>query len=284
MTTQPTTADPGRFNRLRILRQSSIGLYLDGLDLGDILLPRRYVPATCAVGDEIEVFLYYDSDDRIIATTERPLAAVGELAYLQVVAVNDTGAFVDWGLPKDLLIPFREQLQGLYRGRRCIVYIYCDPVSRRLVGSTKLNKHLAHRPIPYQAGDAVQLVVCDRTELGYRVIVDRQYLGLIYDSEIFQPLADGQSVPGFIKAVRPDGKIDAALQAAGSSAAPAPDLAHSILQRLQQAGGFLPFNDNTPPDLIYSEFHVSKKVFKRCIGQLYKQRRITIEQAGIRSV
>lgn len=272
----------GQENRLRVERRVSIGVYLSGLDEDDLLLPNRYVPPDCAVGDYINVFVYLDSEDRLIATTETPLARVGELAYLEVVAVNRTGAFLDWGLPKDLLLPFREQREGMERGRRYIVYVYLDSVSQRPVASARLNKRLPTGLGAYKPGDAVELVICGRTELGYEVIIDRRRVGMVYANEIFQPLEEGQSIGGYIKQVRPDGKIDVTLQRSGVDAEAG--LAAQILAQLQAAGGFLPLTDKTPPEAVYERFRVSKKVYKRVVGKLYKARKLRIEDDGLHSV
>lgn len=269
----------GGTNRLPVARKVRIGVFLEGKDQEDILLPKRYVPEPCEVGDFLDVFVYLDSEDRLIATTDTPLAKVGELAYLQVVAVNRVGAFVDWGLPKDLLVPFREQREGLGKGQRCIVYVYFDTASERLVGSTKLNKHIGAGPGNYKPGDAVKLIVCGQTELGYEVIVDRRRVGILYRNEVFQPLAEGQRTEGFIKQVRPDGKLDVELRRSGDHEEAS--LTDVIMKQLREAGGFLPVTDKSPPEDIYNRFHASKKAYKRAAGILYRKRVVRIEPDGL---
>jgi predicted RNA-binding protein (virulence factor B family) len=269
----------GGYNRLPVARKVSIGVFLEGKDQEDILLPKRYVPDPCDVGDFLDVFVYLDSEDRLIATTDTPLATAGELAYLEVVAVNRVGAFVDWGLPKDLLVPFREQLEGLERGQRSIVYVYFDTASERLVGSTRLRRHIGSGPGHYKPGDAVKLIICGQTELGHEVIIDRRRVGMLYSNEVFQPLAEGQLTDGFIKQVRPDGKLDVELRRSGGyEEASLTDL---IMKQLREAGGYLPVTDKSPPEEIYNRFHASKKAYKRAAGILYRKRAVRIEPDGL---
>lgn len=270
----------GGMNRLRVVKQLSFGVYLDGKDQDEILLPKRYVPDSCEVDDFIEVFVYLDSEDRLVATTETPLAMAGELAYLTVAAVNKVGAFLDWGLPKDLLVPFGEQREGLEKGQRTIVYVYFDKTSERLVASTKLNKYINPKSIRYKPGNKVDLIVCNPFELGYRVIIDKRFVGVIYRNEIFQPVREGEALTGYIKDVRPDGKIDVELQKSGTYGREA--LAELILSQLKASNGYLPVTDRSPPEEIYERFKASKKAYKRAVGGLYKQRLIALEAEGIR--
>ena len=272
----------GAMNRLRVTKKLGFGAYLDGKNLDEILLPKRYVPEGCEVDDWLEVFVYLDSEDRPVATTEPPLAMVGELAWLQVVSVNNMGAFLDWGLPKDLLVPFSEQKEGMDRGRFYIVYVYLDTVSDRLVGSTKLHKHIKAKGHQYAVGDEVELIVGDPFELGYNVIIDKRYLGVIYRNEIFQEVASGQRLTGYIKKLRPDGKIDVELQRSGTGGRE--HLAENIMALLKEQGGFLPVTDKSPPEEIQELFQVSKRAYKRAVGGLYKQRLISIDEDGIRLV
>lgn len=274
------TARIGCFNRLRVVSKVRMGVYLDGKDLDEILLPNRYVPGGLEVGDFIEVFIYLDSEDRLIATTETPLGTVGELAYLEIVSVNTFGAFADWGLPKDLLIPFREQRDGLQPGRKAIVYIYFDKASERLVGSTKVHKYINPKSVRFKVGTKVDLVIGNAFELGYAVIINRQFVGAIYHNEIFQPIEEGQEVKGYIKQIRPDGKIDVELQKSGLSARE--QLADDILTQLKEAGGFLPLTDKSPPEEIYRRFKASKRAYKQAVGGLYKKRLLTIGEDGLR--
>ena len=270
----------GKINRLRLVRLATPGAYLDGQELGEILLPRRYVPPTAAPGLELEVFVYRDSEYRLVATTEKPLSTVGDFSCLKVIGVNQQiGAFLDWGLSKDLLLPFREQLGPLRQGLRVMVYVYLDPKTDRIVATARLKRHLAKTHPPYQAGQAVNLVIADQTPLGYNALVEGQYMGLLYSNNLASNFEPGQSLKGFVRAVHPDGKIDLSLDAAGyQRVAP---LADQILDALRQNGGRLPFDDDSSPEAVREKFGVSKKAFKQAIGGLYKARRITFLHPGI---
>lgn len=270
----------GRINRLCIIKEADHGVYLDGLKSGEILMPNTYVPAECGIGDFVDVLVYKDSEDRLVATTEEPYAMEGELAYLRVVAVTAIGAFLDWGVLKDLLLPFREQRERPREGDWVLVYVYFDTASERLVASTKLHKFIDKKSAKYHPGDEVDLIVCNGFELGYNVIVDRSYLGLIYRNEVFQPLGPCEKLKGYIKMVRPDGKIDVELNRSGESQSE--ELALRILDTLRQSGGFLPLTDKSPTDDIYTTFRVSKKLYKRTIGGLYRERKVRIDDDGIR--
>lgn len=274
------TAKIGAMNRLRVASKVDFGVYLDGKDLGEILLPRRYVPEGCEVDAFLEVFIYLDSEDRLVATTERPYAMAGELAFLKVVEVSRFGAFLDWGLPKDLLLPFGEQREGLNKDQWCIVYVYFDKVSERLVASTKVHKFINPKSIRYKPGKQVDLIVGNPFELGYTVIIEKAFVGVIYRNEIFQPVREGQHLKGFIKEIRTDGKIDVELQKSGTYGREA--LSEQILAQLIAHGGFLPVTDKSPPDEIYAQFNASKKAYKRAVGGLYKKRLIALEENGIR--
>lgn len=271
----------GALCKLRVVTNLDFGLYLDGgEELGEILIPRRYVPEGCDVGDVIEVFLYMDSEDRPIATTETPYAMAGELACLRVVDTTPSGAFLDWGLPKDLLVPFREQRERMVRDRFYVVYVYFDTVSERMVASSKVHKYINIKASRYAPGDEVDLIIGNEFDIGWNVIIDKRFVGVIYRNEVFRTLLPGQSVKGFIKEQRPDGKIDVELQRSGNY--DPRELWEQILTELDKEGGFLPFNDATPPETIYERFKVSKRAYKKAIGGLYKRRLITIEDGGIR--
>lgn len=273
----------GAVSNLRVVTALDFGLYLDaGEEFGEVLLPRRYVPKGCDVDDWVEVFLYLDSEDRLIATTETPLAMVNELACLRVVDTTPGGAFLDWGLPKDLLVPFREQRERMVRDRYYIVYIYFDTASERLVASSKVHKYIKMAAARFKPGDEVNLIIGNTFDLGFNVIIEKRFVGVIYKNEVFQALEPGQKIKGYIKAVRPDGKIDAELQRSGTY--DPRELWEQILSALEDAGGFLPLNDATPPELIHEHFKVSKRAYKKAIGNLYKRRLITIEEDGIRKV
>ena len=272
----------GAINELEVVKTVEFGVYLDGGRDGEILMPKRYVPEDCNVGDILKVFVYTDSEDRLIATTETPLAMVGEFAMLKVVDITSVGAFLDWGVMKDLLVPFREQQEKMEKGKSYLVYIYLDHESQRIVGTSKLDKCLDNIPVDYEPGEEVNLIIAGKTVLGYKAIVDNSHWGVIYHNEVYQPLKTGQKLKGYIKLVRPDEKIDLRLDKPGFEKTE--DTADIIIRKLNAANGFLPYNDNSSPEEIASMFHTSKKNFKRAIGTLYKQRKITIEDNGIRTI
>ncbi|MEH6577301.1 MAG: S1-like domain-containing RNA-binding protein [Amphritea sp.] len=270
----------GRKNTLAVIKEVKFGVYLDGEELGEILLPKRYVPEDTKVGDTLEVFIYLDSEDCLIATTETPKAMVGEFACLKAVAVNRIGAFFDWGLPKDLLVPFNEQKQTVEAGKEYIVYIYVDTETDRIAGSAKLNKFLDNYPHTYKQGQQVDLMIEDHTHIGYKAIINGENWGVVYDNDVYKPLRYGQRLKGFIKQIRPDGKINLSLQKLGYGKTD--DVTKRIMHLLKEQDGFVAANDKTPPEVIYKLFGVSKKAFKLAIGRLYKERRILIEKNGIR--
>ncbi len=272
-------AEIGKTGRLKIVRMHDHGIYLDGGELGEILLPPRFAPKHCVVGDTLEAFIYVDTDDTLVATTEKPKAEVGRFACLKVASVSPYGAFLDWGLKKDLLVPFAEQRGEMVAGRAYIVRLYLDN-SGRIAASQKLDKFLDRQPPHYHRHQKVQLLIADTTDMGYKAIVDDTHWGLLYRDEVFQPLHYGQHVTGYIGRVRPDGKIDLLLQQPGYSKTEA--IAEAILARLRSEGGFLPLHDKSPPEEIYAIFGVSKKAFKLGISALYRERRITIEKDGLR--
>ena len=208
----------GKMNRLRVVKAVDFGMYLDGGDAGEILLPACYVPEGCSVGDELDVFLYLDSEERLVATTQTPLAQVGDFAYLQVAWVNNYGAFLDWGLMKDLFVPFREQKLKMQKGRSYIVHLHVDEESYRLMASAKVERYLSDEMPPYREGDEVQILVWQKTDLGFKVIVDNRFSGLVYENDLFRPLHTGDRVQAYIKQVRPDGKLDITLQKQGREA------------------------------------------------------------------
>lgn len=271
---------PGRYNTLKVVKYVDFGVYLDGGELGEILLPARYVPEECEVGQDLEVFLYLDSEDRIIATTEKPYAQVGEFAWLKAVAVNNIGAFLDWGLMKDLLVPYREQKMSMVAGKSYLVYIYLDPDSGRIAGSARVEKFLDNVLPEYQAGEEVSLIVESESDLGYNAIINNLHRGILYHDELPGPLKKGDRLRAFIKKVRDDNKIDLSLYRPGY--AQVDGVAMNILEVLKKAGGFLPLTDKSDAAMIFDYFAISKKVFKKAIGSLYKQRLISLEEKGIR--
>lgn len=270
----------GRFNELTVLRQLPRGLQLDGGEHGEILLPKQYTTEDMKVGDTVKVFIYRDSEDRLIATTQTPLAMVGDFAYLNVVDESPVGAFLDMGLQRDILVPFSEQNNRLEKGRKVLVRIYLDD-SDRLTASTKLDTFLydTDETNAYKTGEEVNIVIGPKTDLGIKVIVDGTYWGLIYHSDVFQSLNRGDQLKAFIKRVREDQKIEIVLQKPGF--ARVEGLAGDVLELLTQDGGFIPLSDKSSPDDIKKKFQCSKSSYKQAIGTLYKQRLIRIEKDGI---
>lgn len=270
----------GKRNLLAIVRASTPGLYLDGGELGEILLPGRYIPRDLKPKDKLDVFVYRDSEDRLVATTETPRAMVGEFAGMQVISVNpQVGAFLDWGLAKDLLLPFREQEIPVRAGQRVVVYVCVDPKTNRILATTRLRRHLSQDTPAYRAGQPVNLLITDRTRLGYHAIVENAHLGLLYQPHSAAPLNVGQRLKGFVRVVRAGGKIDLSLDAAGyQRVAP---LTEQIVQALESNGGRLDFDDDSSPAVIRQKFGVSKKAFKQALGKLYKGRRIGFQKPGI---
>jgi hypothetical protein len=270
----------GKRNILSIVRASAPGLYLDGGELGEILLPGRYIPADLKPKDKLDVFVYRDSEDRLVATTEIPHATVGEFACLKVISVNARiGAFLDWGLAKDLLLPFREQDIPVRVGQRVVVFVYLDPKTERIVATTRLNRHLSHDRPFYRNSQPVNLLITGITPLGYNAIVENVHSGLLYHDKLAAPLEVGQQLKGFVRNIRPNGKIDLSLDAAGyKRVAPLTD---QIVQALERNGGQLAFDDDSSPEAIRQKFSVSKKAFKQALGKLYKARRIRFQNPGI---
>lgn len=275
-------ATVGRYNTLKVLRETSSGFFLDGEELGDILLPGKYAPKGMKEGEEIEVFLYFDSEDRLIATTEEPYCEVGEFALLEIIEVNEIGAFLNWGLQKDLLVPFREQKVKMEPGSWHIVYVYIDEQTNRIAASAKVDKFLGREPASYKPGDEVELFIYSPCPLGYNAIINNSHWGMLYSSEVFQPLNRGEHITGYISKVREDGKIDLNLYPAGYKKAGTS--AELIVEYLKRNNGFIELTDKSPAEDIYETFGISKKNFKMAVGSLYKSRVIEIGQNGIRLV
>lgn len=275
-------ATVGRYNTLKVLRETSSGYFLDGEELGDILLPGKYAPRRLKEDDEIEVFLYFDSEDRIIATKEEPYCEVGDFALLEVVEVNEIGAFLNWGLQKDLLVPFREQKLKMEPGSWHIVYVYIDEKTGRIAASAKVDKFLGLQPADYKPGDEVELFIYGPCPLGFNAIINNAHWGMLYAGEVFQPLNRGEHITGYINKVREDGKIDLSLYPAGYKKAQTS--AELIIEYLKRNDGFMELTDKSPADEIYETFGISKKNFKMAVGSLYKNRVIEIGENGIRLV
>lgn len=273
----------GRFNKLRIVKEVDFGLYLDGgEDYGEILLPTRYVPETYDIDEELDVFLYLDMEERLIATTLKPFIEVGRFGYLEVAWVNEFGAFLNWGLMKDLFVPFSQQKMKMQIGRKYIVYAHVDEESHRIVASAKIEKFLSDDVPPYKVDDEVDLLIWQKTDLGFKAIIDDKFSGLLYDNEIFQPLYTGMRLKAFVKQVREDGKIDLILQRYGR--AHILDFSETLLHYIKESGGQIALCDKSPAEEIYDIFGVSKKVFKKAVGDLYKRRIISLIDGGIELV
>lgn len=275
-----TLIDIGQTYQLPIVKFVDFGAYVDAQNHGTVLLPKRYLKPEWEVGDEIKVFLYLDSDDKIIATTEVPKIEVGQSGLLKVTDVNDTGAFMDWGLGKDLLVPYREQHKPMQVGRDYVVTVYIDDASERIVASSKLSRHLQETSRYHKPNQEVDLLICGKSDMGYKAVINHTHLGLIYRDDAFRPLHYGEKTKGFIKNIRPDGKINLALQLPAGVGRE--DLGEQIIAHLKAQGGSSNLSDKSSPEDIYRIFQVSKKNYKKALGALYKQKRIQIEQDIIR--
>lgn len=270
----------GKYNTLKVVKDLDFGVYLDGGDGLEILLPARYVPKNTKPGDEIEVFIYHDNEGRIIATTAKPLALADEFQFMEVKSVNETGAFLDWGLMKDLLVPFKEQKMPMREGRWYLVYVHIDHITGRIVASARIDKYLDNTVPEYTFNQEVDLLVADETEIGYKVIINNAHWGLVYHNEVFRRLEKGDRLKGYIKEIREDEKIDISLTPLGYQKVEG--IASTILEALKMQGGYIAVHDKSEPDVIYSLFRCSKKAFKQAIGALYKQHLISLEKEGIR--
>ena len=272
----------GKFNQLEVVKQVDFGMYLDGGEEGEILLPTRYVPEDCKLGDWLNVFLYLDNEERLIATTLTPLVQVGEFACLEVSWVNQFGAFLNWGLMKDLFVPFSEQKMKMQVGNKYIIHAHIDDESFRIVASAKVDRYLSKEKAPYQPGEEVNILIWQKTDLGFKAIIENMYSGLLYDSEIFQTLHTGDTLKAYIKQVREDGKIDLILQKPGFEKVD--DFSKTLYHYIADHGGRIGLNDKSPAEEIYDVFGVSKKTFKKAVGDLYKKRLILLHEDGIELV
>lgn len=270
----------GKYNNLEIIKEVDFGVYLDGGEAGEILMPTKYVPENHKPGDVVKAFVYLDNSERLIATTEKAAAQVGDFAYLEVAWTNKYGAFLSWGVLKDIFVPFREQKIKMEKGKKYIVYIYIDKETYRIVASAKIDKFISDEKPEYQSGEEVDIMIWQKTDLGIKAIVDNKYQGLIYQNETFRSLKTGDRTKAYIKQVRSDGKIDLMLQKPGFEFAE--DFSKNILDYLKANNGFSEFNDKSSAEDIYSTFGVSKNVFKKAIGHLYKNHLITISEKGIK--
>ncbi len=270
----------GQTYELNVIKILDFGAYVDAGDLGEVLLPIRYTPHDLSTGDSIKVFIYLDSEDRPVATTQIPKASVGEFAYLRVLDITRVGAFLDWGLDKDLLVPFAEQHVPMKEGHSYLVYLYIDKLDGRIAASSKIDKFIdEHKAHDFKPQQVVDLIIANSTELGYKAIINHSYWGVLYKNDVFQRLSFGQYKKGFIKNIREDGKIDLSLQGGQETRDKNTDI---ILSYLKNNSGFAPVHDKSEPQLISELFAMSKGAFKKAIGSLYKQRIISIESDGIR--
>ena len=269
----------GRLNKLKVIREVEFGVYLDGEIHGEILLPRSDMLERYNIDDEVEVFIYFDSEDRIIATTKKPKLMVGEFGHLKVVSITTIGAFLDWGLTKDLFVPFNEQKEIMEEGNEYLVHAFFDEKSNRIAASSRVERYSGSKSHNYVDEQSVDLIICTETDLGFKAIINNTNWGIIYKNEVFQKLIYGQKIKGYIKKVRSDGKIDLCLEKPGPQKIDG--LSQAILDKLIEKEGFLPITDKTSPEIISKMFGVSKKTFKKAVGALYKRRLISIEKEGI---
>lgn len=265
---------------LPVLREKPLGYFLDGGELGEVLLPRREAPRELQEGEKVEVFLYTDSEDRPVATTKRPHAMPGEFARLKCIEMTPVGAFLDWGLAKDLFVPFREQTPRMREGRHYLVHVYVDPASNRILASSRLKRALSKEPPRFRTGQKVGLLIAGKTDLGYNAIVEGTHMGLLFASDVHQALQLGDRIPGYVTAVKPDGKLDLSLQPHRGERVG--NLGDEILAELKARGGFWPIGDHSPPEQVRDELGCSKRTFKQALGGLLKRKKIVIEGRGIR--
>ena len=272
----------GRINKLEVVREQEFGVYLDGGINGEILLPRSDMVERYNIGDEVEVFIYFDSEDRIIATTKKPKLMVGEFGFLQVVSVTTIGAFLDWGLLKDLFVPFNEQKEVMEEGKNYLVHVFYDEISNRIAASSRVERYSGSKTYNFIEEESVDLIICSETDLGYKAIINNANWGVLYKNEVFQKLKYGQQILGYIKKVREDGKIDLSLEKAGPKKIDS--VSQAILDKLIENDGYLPITDKTSPEIIAKMFGVSKKSYKKAIGALYKRKHIILEKDGIKLI
>ncbi len=272
----------GTFNRLKVTRSVAAGIYVDAGSFGELKLPGWDVTTALEAGNEVDVFIFPDVDGQIVASMRKPLAMPGEAALMKVAAVTASGALVEWGMPKNLFVPLKEQAQKMVKGFSYVVYVHFDKRSNALIGSSALEKYLTTTPGGLQLNQEVSLLICDQSELGYRAIINNSSLGFIYQNDLFQKLKIGERVPGFIKNIREDGRVDLYLQKPGYEKII--DISDQVYEKLKAAGGYLAVTDKSPAEDIYALFATSKKNYKKAVGGLYKKGLITIEDAGIRLV
>ncbi len=272
----------GEYNELEVLRDTSSGLFLGDGEGNDVLLPGKYIPEGTKVGDKLKVFIYLDSEDRLVATTETPKIRLHGFALLRTVMVNEIAAFMDWGLEKHLFVPFREQNKKMEEGRSYVVFMYIDDQTNRLTGSARLNRFLDNEKLTVRTGDEVEILIWEKTDLGYNVIINGKHKGLIYDNEIFSEVKPGYRLKAWIKNIREDHKIDVIIQKPGYEAID--PTSKRILDLLKSNGGFLALSDNSSPEEITAKLQMSKKTFKKAVGALYRRKTIELKEDGIHLV
>lgn len=275
-------ADIGKLNKLIVVKVQDFGVYLDGGKHREILLPKSSMTKELFIDDEVEVFIYFDSEDRIIATTKKPTIMVDQFALLTVISTTTIGAFLEWGLTKDLFVPFREQKETMVKGNSYLVHAYFDIKSNRIAASSKIDKFLVYENSDYIEEQIVDLIICTETDLGYKAIINGYLSGILYRNELFQTVKYGQEIKGYIKKIRDDGKIDLSLEKPGPQKIDG--VSQSILNKLKANDGFLPITDKSTPEVISEMFGVSKKTYKKAIGALYKRKHITLEKNGIKLI
>ena len=269
-------AEIGKINHLEVVKKVDFGVYLDGDELGEILLPERDVPPGCVVGEGLDVFVHLDSEDLLIATTQMPKAMVGECAFLKVVEINAVGAFLDWGLPKDLLVPYSEQQKPMVVGQSYVVYVYVDEETDRIAASSRLNKFVVDSSPYFKVQQKVELLICEQTDLGYKAVVNQSVIGLLFNSDVIRPVRVGETLQGYIKEVRSDKKLDLRLQLVSREALD--DLSKQVMAFIQSEGGKTTLTDKSAPADIAKQFGVSKSSYKKALGKLYQKRLIVIEK------
>lgn len=271
----------GEYNELEVVKELDFGIYLKDGD-AEILMPTKWVPKDTKIGDKLSVFIFRDSDDRLIATTVEPYATAGTFAFLEAKQVNQVGAFLDWGMDKDLLVPFREQAQRMEPGRSYVVFVYVDEQTNRMTASTKLNRFIQNDNIELRDNDIVDLLIYSETDLGFNAIINNCYSGLIYKNEIYEAIRVGDKIKGYVKHVREDNKIDLSLQKSGFELVD--DVKWRILNMMKQSEGFLALTDNSSPEEIKAKLQISKKAFKKAVGALYRERLVKITDKGLELV
>ena len=268
----------GQYNTLEVIKEVDFGLYLDGGEGEEILLPKRYVPPGLKTGEKVTVFIYHDNDGRLIATTLKPVAIVGEIAMMEVADVNDSGAFMKWGIMKDVFVPISQQEKRMKVGDKRLVRLFIDEKTGRVTATEKIDKYLSNYELTIAENDSVDLVIFQKTEIGYKAIINSSHLGLLHFNEVFKDLVTGDKVKGFIKHIRPDHKIDLSLGTKGYNKVPEEE--ERILDLIKKNNGYVPYNDKTDPEVIYAYFGMSKKTFKMTLGALYKKRMVSFTQTG----